>query len=89
MLLELLHQWAARQAYIALGNMMTVAALRGIDSQPIEGFNIAQITDILTTHNLIDPTIDRPAVMVSFGYRATEQPTKIRRPIDEIVKWAR
>jgi nitroreductase len=84
---ELLHHWAARQAYIALGNMMTVAAMRCIDSQPIEGFNITKITRILVEHNLIDPTIDLPVVMVSFGYRAIEQSKKTRRPIDEIVKW--
>lgn len=84
----LLHQWAARQAYIALGNMMTVAAMTGIDSQPIEGFNIAKITDILTSHNLIDSETDLPVVMVSFGYRAMEPTPKTRRPIDEIVKWA-
>jgi nitroreductase len=84
---ELLHQWAARQAYIALGNMMTVAALRGIDSQPIEGFNIANITDILAEHGAIDPRADLPVVMVSFGYRDMEQPEKTRRPIDETVHW--
>lgn len=85
---ELVHAWAARQAYIALGNMMTVAAMRGIDSQPIEGFNIDKIADILSARKLIDPTTDLPVVMVSFGYRAMEQPEKTRRPIDEIVKWA-
>ena len=84
---ELLHQWAARQAYIALGNMMTVAAMRGIDSQPIEGFNIAKITEVLARHELIDPETDLPVVMVSFGYRDMEQPVKTRRPLEEIVKW--
>ncbi|NRD24193.1 NAD(P)H-dependent oxidoreductase [Winogradskyella litoriviva] len=30
--------WATRQAYIALGNLMTVCAVEGIDSCPMEGF---------------------------------------------------
>ncbi len=32
------NEWAARQAYIALGNLMTCAAMLGIDACPIEGF---------------------------------------------------
>jgi len=35
---EKLFDWASKQAYIALGNMLTAAALVGIDSCPIEGF---------------------------------------------------
>ena len=31
--------WASKQTYIALGNMMTSAAQIGIDSCPIEGFD--------------------------------------------------
>src|SRR5882724_5245857 len=31
-------EWAARQAHIALGNFMTSAALLGIDTCPMEGF---------------------------------------------------
>lgn len=31
-------EWATRQAYIALGNLMTVCAVEGIDSCPMEGF---------------------------------------------------
>ncbi len=37
-----LGQWAARQAYIALGNFMTSAALLGVDTCPMEGFDPAQ-----------------------------------------------
>lgn len=36
-----LFDWASKQTYIALANMMTGAALIGIDSCPIEGFNYA------------------------------------------------
>ena len=33
------HEWAARQAYIALGNIMTCAAVLGVDACPMEGLN--------------------------------------------------
>lgn len=81
--------WAARQAYIALGNAMTVAALMGIDSCPIEGFEVAKTSSVLEEHFGIDPERYRPAVMVAFGYRA-DGPTfpKTRRPLDQIVSWA-
>ncbi|MEJ7376143.1 nitroreductase family protein, partial [Staphylococcus caprae] len=35
-----LYDWASKQTYIALANMMTSAALLGIDSCPIEGFDL-------------------------------------------------
>ena len=44
---KIVTEWAARQAYIALGNFMTVAALAGIDTCPMEGFVPAQYDDIL------------------------------------------
>ncbi|MFT4186088.1 MAG: NAD(P)H-dependent oxidoreductase [Micrococcaceae bacterium] len=81
------HQWATKQAYIALGNMMTTAAFLGIDSCAIEGFNLKKITNILADYKLINPKTDLPVVMVAFGYRVDEPPEKTRRPIAEIVKW--
>jgi len=39
--------WAQRQAYIALGNFMTSAALLGIDTCPMEGFEPAEYDRIL------------------------------------------
>lgn len=85
---ESLHHWAARQAYIALGNMLTVSALSGIDSQPVEGFNIQRVTALLSNHGLIDPEIDLPVVMASFGYRAMAITPKTRRSADNVIKWA-
>ncbi len=40
-------EWAARQAYIALGNFMTSAALLGIDTCPIEGFMPEKYDEVL------------------------------------------
>ena len=39
--------WARNQAYIALGNFLTSAAVLGIDACPMEGFDRAQFDQIL------------------------------------------
>lgn len=39
--------WARRQSYIALGNFMTAAALLGIDTCPMEGFEPEKYDEIL------------------------------------------
>ena len=44
--------WASKQTYIALGNMMTSAALLGIDSCPIEGFDLDAVTELLKSETL-------------------------------------
>ena len=41
------HEWATRQAYIALGNFMTAAALVGVDTCPMEGINPAKYDEII------------------------------------------
>src|SRR5437899_5033297 len=40
-------QWATHQAYLALGNFLTSAALMGIDACPMEGFERGQCAKIL------------------------------------------
>lgn len=81
--------WSARQAYIALGNMMTTAALLGIDSCPIEGFEMDKAVPVLEQHFGIDPKRYIPAVMIAFGYRADEpKHTKTRRKMEDVVRWA-
>jgi nitroreductase len=40
-------EWASRQAYIALGNFMTSAALLGVDTCPMEGLDPAKYDEIL------------------------------------------
>jgi nitroreductase len=39
--------WTARQCYIALGNLLTSAALLGVDACPMEGFLPAEFDKIL------------------------------------------
>jgi len=41
------HHWAARQAYIALGQFMTTAAMLGIDTCPMEGLEADRYDEIL------------------------------------------
>jgi nitroreductase len=40
-------KWAGRQAYIALGMMLETAALLGIDTCPMEGFDSAKVDEAL------------------------------------------
>lgn len=40
-------EWMARQLYIALGNVMTTAAMMGIDTCPLEGIDPVQYDEIL------------------------------------------
>ena len=82
-----LFDWAAKQSYIALGNMMTTAAMIGIDSCPIEGFKQKETDAILKEHFEIDTDKYGISYMVAFGYRVTEQREKTRRTVEEVVTW--
>lgn len=81
-----LFDWASKQTYIALGNMMTVAAYLGIDSCAIEGFNKEHLEKYLSDMGLLDLDEYGVSVMVSFGYRDEEQPKKIRQPLTEVLE---
>lgn len=82
-----LFDWASKQTYIALANMMTGAALIGIDSCPIEGFNYAEVNRILAQTGAYDAEKYAVSVAVTFGYRAKEIRPKSRKPFNEIVHW--
>jgi len=75
--------WSAKQCYIAMGNMMSGAASIGIDSCPIEGFEIENVEKILN----IDTTKYRVCVLVPFGYRLNTQPNKFRLDTQDIVEY--
>lgn len=79
-------EWATRQCYIAMANMMTAAAELDIDSCPIEGFNYQQMNNFLASHHYMDPEKWGVAVMVSFGYRDQEITPKVRQPLSAIYK---
>ncbi|KHE66810.1 nitroreductase family protein, partial [Halobacillus sp. BBL2006] len=82
-----LYDWAGKQTYIALSNMMTAAAEIGIDSCPIEGFSIEKMNQLLEEEGLLEDGSFSISVMCAFGYRAQEQPEKSRRSFDDVVKW--
>lgn len=83
-----LFDWASKQTYIALGNMMTGAAMLGIDSCPIEGMDYDAVNELLASAGLFDPEEFGVSVAVTFGYRAREIAPKSRRPIEDLVTWA-
>ncbi|RKD25885.1 NAD(P)H-dependent oxidoreductase [Ammoniphilus oxalaticus] len=80
--------WAGKQTYIALANMMTVAAMLGIDSCPIEGFDLEKVQQLLAEKDLLEGGKLAVSVMVAFGYRAGEPKREKRRKLmEEIVQW--
>jgi nitroreductase len=80
---ENIFSWTARQCYIALGNMMTAAAIKGIDSCPIEGFEKEKVEEVLG----LDTSKYQLAVVVPFGYRINEQSKQLRLNLEEVVEF--
>lgn len=85
---QALDDWSAKQTYIALGNMLTAAAMIGIDSTPMEGFNADQMNTLLAAEGLLEDGNYEASVLAAFGYRATEPARpKTRKKMDEVVTW--
>lgn len=82
-----LFDWSCKQSYIALGNSMTSAALIGIDSCPIEGFQRKEVEQILAGNFDVDLTKYGLSYMVSFGYRINKPKEKTRQTIEQITEW--
>jgi len=80
---ENIYSWTSRQTYIALGNMMTAAAVKGIDTCPIEGFEKDKLDEILE----LDITKYQTSMVLPFGYRINEQSTQQREKIEDIVEF--
>jgi nitroreductase len=59
------YNWAARQAYIALGTGLVAAANEQVDATPMEGFNPAQFDEIL---GLKEQGL-RSVALLALGYR--------------------
>lgn len=78
--------WAAKQAYIALGTALIAAAELKVDATPIEGFNAANIDEVL---GLKEKGL-HSTVILALGYRDSEKDymaatKKVRLPIDEMI----
>ncbi|REA55677.1 NAD(P)H-dependent oxidoreductase [Dyadobacter luteus] len=76
--------WAARQAYIALGHASVAAATEHVDSTPMEGFNNAKLDEVL---GLNEKGL-KSVVMMTLGYRDSTNDhlasaKKVRRPNEE------
>ena len=83
-------EWAARQCYIALGNMLTIAAIMRIDSCPIEGFSKQGLEALLAGEGLLHDSEYGVACMAAFGYRRKKAPReKTRRPAEFVAQWVK
>lgn len=82
-----LFDWASKQCYLPLANMMTVAAMRGIDSCPIEGFKQQETEKLLAEKFDVNLGVYGLAYMVAFGYRKHDPKPKTRRWMDQVVTW--
>ena len=79
-------EWAARQAYIALGQFMLAAAMLDIDTCPMEGFSAPDYDRIL---GLAEQGLTT-AVLCPAGYRAPTDTyaaaPNVRWPVSDVVK---
>jgi nitroreductase len=76
--------WSAKQTYLALGNLLNVAAELKIDTTPMEGFVPAQVNEILGLDKLgLNATL-----LATLGYRhdedATQHYKKVRKSNEEL-----
>ena len=63
-----IQEWCINQSYIALGNLMTVCGLEGIDACPMEGFLPDKVDELLglKAYNL------KSVLLLPVGYRAED-----------------
>jgi len=83
---KIAHEWATRQAYIALGNLMTAAAVIGVDACPMEGLVPDEYDKILKLEGSGYKTV----VALALGYRAANDKyaglAKVRYDTGDLVK---
>ena len=78
-------EWSAKQVYIALGQLMTCAAMMGIDTCPMEGINPEKYDEILGIRAHGYTT----CVGCALGYRADDDKyaslAKVRYKTEEVI----
>ena len=80
---EKIEDWTTKQAYLAMGNLLTVCAVEGIDACPMEGFEPAAFDELLdlSSKNL------KSVLVMPIGYRAEDDPfaefKKVRKDLAE------
>jgi len=79
-------EWATRQAYIALGNLMTCAAVLGVDTCALEGLNPLEYNRILKLEGSGYVTV----VACAVGYRAADDKhaslAKVRYDMADLIR---
>ena len=82
---EEIELWAAKQAYLIMGNLLTVCAVEEIDSCPIEGFLPEEYDRFL---GLSEMGL-RSVLVLAVGYRAEDDffsgLQKVRRGVDALI----
>lgn len=82
-----LFNWAEKQSYIVLANLMYAAAIENIDTCPMEGFRQDLIEEILD----IDSEKEKVTVTLALGYRSEEDHfqhlKKVRKPNEKLFKF--
>ena len=81
---EVMQNWTARQAYIALANGLSVTSELRVDSTPMEGFSPEGYNAKL---DLTEQGYNA-CVILAIGYRSDEDTTqhykKVRTPMDQL-----
>lgn len=79
--------WAEKQSYIVLANLMYAAAIENIDTCPMEGFRQEVIEELLN----INPETEKVTVTLALGYRSEEDHfqhmKKVRKPNEKLFKF--
>ncbi|MGE5445691.1 MAG: NAD(P)H-dependent oxidoreductase [Ignavibacteriales bacterium] len=71
---EVIFNWAARQAYIALGTALVAAAIEEIDATPMEGFDTQAVDTVLQ----LNEKGLRSVALLALGYRDAENDYLVR-----------
>ncbi len=84
---QIIERWSSNQVYIALGNLMSAAALLSIDTCAIEGFSPPDYDRILQ----LETGDYRACVVCALGYRSADDNyaslAKVRYPASELISY--
>lgn len=78
-------RWAINQVYLAMGSLLSICAIEGIDSCPMEGFDKKKYDEVLDLKNKGLKSV----LVMPVGYRGEDdffaKLKKVRRPLQEII----
>ena len=82
---EIIKVWAKNQAYLALGNLLTVCAVEGVDACPMEGFNPEAVDKMLELNKKGLHSV----LLLPVGYRAEDdmfsELKKVRKSLNDSI----